>query len=75
MTRQGTVEASTRGGLDTSLLVQNMDGRLDSVDSLRTSTQFRLALIPSADEALRDLGTFAFVELHIFSMGGNMQHQ
>ena len=29
-----------------------------------------LAVIPSADEALCDLGTFAFVVLHLFSAGG-----
>ena len=29
-----------------------------------------LAVIPSADEALRELGTFAFVALHFFSAGG-----
>ena len=70
LTQQGTVEVSTRGGADASLLAQQLDGRLDLVDSLRTAAQVRLAEIPSADEALRDLGTFAFVALHLFSAGG-----
>ena len=30
----------------------------------------RLAVILSADDALRDLSTFAFVALHLFSTGG-----
>ena len=30
----------------------------------------RLAVIPSADEALHDLGTLAFVASHLFSTGG-----
>ena len=70
MTWQGTVEASTRGGADASLLAQQLDGRLASADSLRTAARVRLAAIPSAEEALRDLGTFAFVASHLFSAGG-----
>ena len=34
------------------------------------AARIRLAVIPSADEALRDLGTFAFVASHLFSAGG-----
>ena len=70
LTRQGTVEASTRGGEDTSLLAQQLDRRLASADSLRTAVQVHLAAIPSAEEALCDLGTFAFVASHLFSAGG-----
>ena len=39
-------------------------------DSLRTAARVRLAAIPSAEEAFRDLGTFAFVASHLFSAGG-----
>ena len=35
------------------------------------AVRIRLAVIPSADEALRDLGTFAFVASHLFSAGGH----
>ena len=70
LTRQGSVEASTRGGADASLLAQQLDGRLVSADSLRMAARISLAIIPSADEALCDLGTFAFVALHLFSAGG-----
>ena len=55
LTRQGTVEASTRGGADASLLAQQLDGRLASADSLQTAARVRLAAIPSAEEALHDL--------------------
>ena len=70
LTRQGSVEASTRGGADASLLAQQLDGRLASAEFLRMAARIRLAIIPSADEALRDLGTFAFVASHLFSAGG-----
>ena len=69
LTRQGTVEASTPGGADTSLLTQQLDGRLALADSLWTAAQVRLAAIPSAEEALRDLSTFSFITLHLFSAG------
>ena len=69
LTHQGSVEASTCGGANASLLAQQLDGRLDLSDSLRMATRIRLAVIPSTDEALRDLGTFAFVTLHLFSAG------
>ena len=61
---------STCGGADASLLEQQLDGRLASADSLRMTARIRLAVIPSADEALRDLGTFAFVASHLFSAWG-----
>ena len=34
------------------------------------AARVRLAVIPYADEALRDLGTFAFVALHLFYARG-----
>ena len=34
------------------------------------AARIRLAVIPSADEALRNLGTFAFVASQLFSTGG-----
>ena len=67
---QGTFKASTHEGADASVLAQHLDGRLASADSLWTSARFRLADILSADKALRDIGTFTFVALHIFSIGG-----
>ena len=70
MTRQGTVDALTREGAGASLLAQQLYGQLAFVDSLRTATRVRLACIPSAEKALRDLGTFAFVALHLFSAAG-----
>ena len=70
LTRQGTVKASTRGGTDASLLVQQLDGRLASADSLRTAVRFRLAAMTCAEETICDLGTFAFVASHLFSTGG-----
>ena len=69
LTRQGSVKASTRGGADASVLAQQLDGRLASADSLRMDARVCLAVIPSANEALCDLGTFAFVALHLFSVG------
>ena len=39
------------------------------VCSLRTATRVLLADIPSTYEMLCDLGTFAFVALHLFSAG------
>ena len=67
MTRQGLFKASTHGGYDVSLLAQQLDRRLTLTDSLQISTRVRLAIIPFAYEALRDLCTFAFVALHLFS--------
>ena len=70
MTRQRTVEASTHRGADDSLLSQQLDGRLASVDSLRIAARFFLAVILSADEVLLNLGTFLFMTLHLFSAAG-----
>ena len=39
------------------------------MDSLRVATRVRLAVIPSVDKALCDLGTFDFVALHLYSAG------
>ena len=69
MTRQGTVEAATRGGADACLISQQIDGRLALADSQNTATRVHLATIPSVYEALRDLGTFAFVASHLFYAG------
>ena len=33
------------------------------------AARIRLAVIPSADEALHDLGTFALIASHLFSTG------
>ena len=41
-----------------------------SADSLRTAARVRLAAITYAEEALRNLGTFAFVASHLFCAGG-----
>ena len=64
------VEVSTYGGADASLLSQYLDRRLESADSLRTAVRVCLASILSAVEALRGLGTFAFIALHLFVAGG-----
>ena len=69
LTRQGEVEAATRGGADAYLLAQQFDGCLAPTDSLRTSARVCLADILSVDEALCNLGKFAFVALHLFSTG------
>ena len=69
LTWQGTVEAFTCGVADASLLAKQLDGRLALADSLCTAARVRLAAIPSAEEALRDLGTFAFIASHLFSTG------
>ena len=61
---------STHGGSDASLFAQQLDGRLSLADSLWIAVRVHLAVILSADEALRDLGTLAFVTLHLFSVGG-----
>ena len=70
LTRQGLVEASTHGSADASFLAQQLDGRLALADSFRMAARVRLAIIPSADEALYNLGKLAFVALHLFSVGG-----
>ena len=70
MTHQGTVEASTCEKSDASLLAQQLDSWLASADSLRTAAGVHLACIPSTYKALRDLGTFTFLSLHLFSAAG-----
>ena len=60
----------THGGADTSLVAQQLDGRLALTNSLWMAARVRLVVILSADKALRDLGTFAFVASHLFSAGG-----
>ena len=67
LTWQGAVDISTRGGADNSLLTRKLDGHLALADSLRTAAQVHLASILSADEALRELGTFVFVTSHLLS--------
>ena len=69
LTLQGAVEASTLGGADAYLLAQQLDGHLVSADSFQMVARIRLAVIPSEDESLRDLGTFAFVASYLFSTG------
>ena len=69
LTLKVSVLESTRGDTDASALVQQLDGRLASVDSLSMAVRVRLSAIPSADEAIRDLFTFTFVVLHLFSAG------
>ena len=67
--RQGAVDASTRGGADASILVQQVGGKLNLADSLWRVVKFQMAVIPSADESLRELGTLTFLALHLFSAG------
>ena len=55
------------GGADASLLSQQLNSRLASVDSLRESARVHLDAIPSVDEVLCNLGAFYFVTLHLFS--------
>ena len=47
ITRHGSVEASTRGGANSSLLAHQLDGRLDLVDLLRLAVSVRLEVIRS----------------------------
>ena len=70
MTRQGTVKASNCEEAEASLLAHQLDIRLASTDSLRTSARVRLAVTLSADEALCNLGKFSFVASHLFSAAG-----
>ena len=70
MNLQGTVEATTGGGSDAFVLVKHLDFRLASADFLQIAARLFLAVIPSTDDALRDLGTFVFVALHLLSVGG-----
>ena len=68
MTFQGMVEAATNEGANDILLTQQLNRHLDLAESLWTAMRVHLDAIPSAEEALRDLGTFDFVALHLFSM-------
>ena len=70
LTRQGTADKSTHGGVDASLLAQHLDRHLDSAESLRTAGRVRLYAISFVDEALHNLGTLAFIALHLFSTCG-----
>ena len=67
---QVTVEALKRMRLDAYLLAQHLDGRLALAESLLTIACVHLAVTPSTDEALHDLGTFASVALYLFYVGG-----
>ena len=69
LTLQVSVKVSTCGGADAYLLAQQLDGRLASADSLQIFTRVCLDFIPSADKALRYLGLFVFVVLHLLSTG------
>ena len=70
MNHQGAVEALTCGGLEYSLLAQQLDGWLASTDYLQKYARVHLDLTPPADEVLRNLVTFSFVASHLFSAGG-----
>ena len=70
MTRKGTVEASTRGGADASLLSQKLDGCLASEESFPMAARLRLAATPSVEEAIHDLGKFTFFASYLFTTGG-----
>ena len=67
---QGAVEADTHGGADTSLLTQELYGRLALADSLQMSEMVHLDAILSVDEALRELCMFDFFAFHFFFTGG-----
>ena len=56
--------------MNTYLLAQHLYGQMASADSLRKAARVRLTVILSGDEALRDLGIFDFVALHLFYAGG-----
>ena len=64
--RQGTVEASTCGYDDASLIVQQRNRRLALVESLKTDARVCLDVIPSVDKTLRDFSTFAFITFYLF---------
>ena len=63
------VEVDNHGGAGAYLLSQKLNGRLALTEPLRTNTRVCLAVIPSVEEVLQDLGMFAFVALHLFSAG------
>ena len=66
---QGAFEASTRGDANDSLSEQHLDNRLALTKFLWTAMRVHMAVILSVDEALRNLGTFDFVALRLFSAG------
>ena len=70
LTSQVTVDASSDRGADASLFYQHLDGCLAKADSMRMAARDCLEAIPSAEEALCDLGPFAFVASYLFSAGG-----
>ena len=61
---------STCGVANSSILAQKLDGKLDLADSLRMAVRVPLAIIPSVEEALRNLGTFTSVASELFSVDG-----
>ena len=62
------VEASTCWGAYASLLVHQLYGRLELVESLWTDARVFLEDILYVDEGMHDLGMFFFVALHLFYM-------
>ena len=52
LNHQGKVEADTHEGSYAYLLVQKLDRRLDSAESLRTAARVRLDEIPYTEKAL-----------------------
>ena len=63
------LEASIREDAYASLLAQHLEGRLALAESMRTAARVFLDAILSANEGLRNLGIFAFVASHLFSLG------
>ena len=63
------VEVYTCMGSYASLLAQQQDGRLMPEDTLHMAVRAKLVAILTADEALYDLGTFAFIISHLFITG------
>ena len=70
LTYQGMAKAATQGGEDAAILDQQLEGNLVLADSFRMSTRARLDIILSEDEALWELGTFAFTTLHLLPRVG-----
>ena len=67
--RQVIVEALTCMGSDASLLAQQLYVQLASADSFLKSTRVCVDATQSTYEAIRDLGTFAFIASYLLSMG------
>ena len=70
LTSQGKVDTSTCGGADTYLLNQQLDRRLVSTDSLQKATRVLLTATSPTKDALRNLGIFTLIVLHLFYVGG-----